>query len=196
MSSLSGFQGMGAPGGSRGQRLAGNKVKNIQQFTPEQMQLFQRMFSQVSPESYTSRLAGGDESLFNEMEAPALRQFGELQGNIASRFSGQGSLGSRRSSGFQNSINSAASDFAQDLQSKRQGLMRQAIQDLHGMSRDLLHEKPYEQFIEEPKKSKWQSLLAGGLPIAGAAAGGIFGGPAGAAIGAKLGSRAAQGFYS
>ena len=53
------------------------------------------------------------------MEAPALKQFSGLQGNLASRFSGMGS-GARRSSGFQNTSNQAASDFAQQLQANKQ----------------------------------------------------------------------------
>src|ERR1700758_2426047 len=123
---------------------SGYKKGMLQQFTPEQMQLFQQMFGHVGPESYLSKLAGGDQSTFGDIEAPALRQFNELQGNIASRFSNMGgggsqrALGARRSSGFQNTINSAASNFAQDLQSQRQGLQRQALMDLMGISNSLL----------------------------------------------------------
>lgn len=193
-----GRQGLrGATGSPKGQQLAGYDVQQLQQYTPEQMQLFQQMFSNVSPDSQTSRLAQGDESQFNEIEAPAMRQFSELQGNLASRFSGMGSTGARRSSGFQNTASQAGSDFAQDLQSRRQSLMRQAIQDLHGMSSDLLEKRPYEQFLvdREDKKPFWQKMLGGGLPLAGAAVGGFFGGPAGAAIGGKAGSAAGQAFF-
>ena len=133
---------------------AGNKIPKgyqqgqLQQFTPEMMQLFSRMFGHVGEGSYLDRLASGDESLFAEMEAPALRQFSGVQGNIASRFSGMGQ-GARHSSGFQNTMNSASSDFAQDLQSKRQGLQRQAIMDLSGLSNSLLNQRPYEQFLSK-----------------------------------------------
>lgn len=129
----------------------------LQNFSPEQMQLFQQMFSQVSPDSYLSKLAGGDQNLFNEIESPALQQFSGELGGIASRFSqgggGQGALGSRRSSGFQNATTSAASNFAQQLQANRQALQRQAIQDLSGLSRDLLQQHPYENFVaQKPQK--------------------------------------------
>jgi hypothetical protein len=173
MSSLYGSSGAtgSSPSGVTGNKIPkGYKQGQLQQFTPEQMQLFQQLFSQVGPESYLSKLAGGDESLFSEMEAPALRQFSGLQGNIASRFSqggGAGSLGSRRSSGFQNTMNQASSDFAQDLQSKRQSLQQQAIKDLFGMSNDLLNQRPYEQFLYEKKKPFWQELMGGQYGIFG-----------------------------
>ena len=193
-SSMGGYKG---PSGSSvgnnqsGLGISGNKIPKgykagqTQNFTPEQMQLFQQLFSQVSPDSYTSRLAGGDESMFQEMEAPAMRQFNQLQGQNASRFSGMG-MGARRGSGFQNEMSQSTSDFAQDLQSKRQGLQRQAIMDLMGMSNSLLHEKPYEQYLEpkEKKKSGWGGLAGAGV---GAVGGFFAGGPAGAMTGAKLG---------
>jgi hypothetical protein len=138
----------------------GHEVGQLQQFTPDQMNLFQSLFSHVSPDSYTSRLAGGDQSAFNEMEAPAMRQFSGLQGNIASRFSGMGS-GARNSSGFQNYTNQAASDFAGDLASRRQGLQRQAIQDLMGMSHELLNERPYDRFLTQKPPSFLESILPG-----------------------------------
>lgn len=133
----------------------GYKRGQLQQFTPEQMQLFQSLFSQLGPENYLGKLAGGDEATFAQMEAPALRQFSGIQGNIASRFSqggGEKSLGARRSSGFQNTMNQASSDFAQDLQSRRQGLQREALSDLFGMSNQLLGQRPYDQFLTEKQR--------------------------------------------
>ena len=162
----SGFGGM-SPMGKLGNKIPkGYKSGQMQQFTPEQMQLFQQMFSNVSPDSYLSKLAGGDEGLFNEMEEPALRQFAGLQGNLASRFSGMG-MGARRSSGFQNTMTSAASDFAKDLQSQRQNLQRQAIQDLMGLSSSLLGQRPYEQFLVPKKQSQTAEMfgkLFGAIP--------------------------------
>jgi hypothetical protein len=178
-SSMLGNSGLrGATGGMAGQKgnkLAGYNVNQLQNFTPEQMQLFQQMFSHVGPQSYTGRLAGGDESLFQEMEAPAMRQFGALQGNLASRFSGMG-MGARRGSGFQNTMNQASSDFAQDLQSRRQELQRQAIQDLMGMGSSLLGQRSFENVLTPKKKPFWQEILgslAGGAGEAGGSAGGL-----------------------
>lgn len=167
----------------------------LQQFTPEQQQLFQRLFSQVSPDSFLSRLSQGDEGTFGQLEAPAFRQFGQLQGNIASRFSGMGS-GARRSSGFQNAMSGAATDLAERLQSQRMGLQQQAIRDLMGMSQQLLSQRPYEQFLmqQQHEPSFLQSLIGGVAPIAGATLGGIFGGLPGAKLGGSLGASFGQAF--
>lgn len=140
----------------------GYKAGKIQQFTPEQIDLFQQMFGHLGPDSYLSRLASGDQSQFDEMEAPALRQFNELQGGLASRFSGMGGMGARHSSGFQNASNQAASDFAQQLQGQRLGLRNQALKDLMSMSTQLLGQRPYERTITEKPKSFLESLALQG----------------------------------
>lgn len=174
---MMGSSGMKGPAGlSAGNNTSGGNIipkgysrGQLQQYDPQQMQLFQQLFSQVSPGSYLSRLAGGDQSQFDELEAPAMRQFQGLQGQLASRFSGMG-MGARRSSGFQNTANQATSDFAQDLQSQRQGLQRQAIQDLMGMSNQLLGQRPQEQFLTKKELPFWKQLaLAGTEGLAGAA---------------------------
>jgi len=169
----------------------GYEKGRLQQYTPGQMAEFQRSFGRVGPESYTSRLAGGDQSMFEEMEAPAMRQFSGLQGGLASRFSGAGS-GARHSSGFQNESSAAAGNFAQQLQAQRQGLQRQAIMDLHGMSQDLLGNKPYENFLmEKPQRQgfDWGGAVGGALGgLAGFATGGPMGAMSGASMGYGIGS--------
>lgn len=163
----------------------GYGVASIQQYTPQQMGLHEQQFQHVGPESYLNRLAGGDQSLFTEMEAPAHRQFAEKIGGLASRFSGIGT-GGRHSSGFQNTATAAGSNFAQDLASRRQELQRQAIMDLMGLSNQLLNQRPYERTLyEKPQKQSWLGALA---PLAGAGIGGLFGGPAGASFGGQIGS--------
>jgi len=168
MNSMMGYRG--ASGGLSGDKIpSGYKSGQLSQFTPEQTQLFKQLFSQVSPDSYLSKLAGGDESMFQEMEAPAQRQFQQGLGNIASRFSGMGG-GARHSSGFKNVSSAAASNFAQDLASQRQQLQRQAIMDLMGISSELLGQRPFEKFLVEkaPKKKPfWQQALGLISPIGG-----------------------------
>jgi len=155
--------------------LKGNKVPSgfsrgqVQQFTPEQMKLFQQMFGNLGSDSYLSKLANGDQGAFDEMEAPALQQFAGMQGNLASRFSGMGS-GARNSSGFQNSANQQSADFAQQLQSNRMGIQRQAMQDLMGMSNELLGQRPYEQFLTKRDMPFWKQLMMGGVAGLGQAA--------------------------
>ncbi len=185
------------PTGKVGNQIpSGYKAGQLQQFSPEQMQLFKQLFSNLEPGSYLSRLAGGEEGIFDEIEAPALRQFGAMQGNLASRFSGmggQGSLSSRNSSGFQNASNQAAMDFAQQLQGQRQSLQQKAILELMGLGNQLLGQRPYESFLvekQQKKPSAWNSILGGlGAAIPGAI-GGLIGGPPGAVAGAALGSGA------
>ncbi len=201
MSSMSGGLGMRGPAGNAsGQTMAGagmlsNKIPRgykegrIAQYQPEQMDLFRQLFGHVGPNSYLSRLAGGDESMFEEMEAPAMRQFGALQGQLASRFSGMGMGG--RGSGFKNTMNQATSDFAQDLQSRRQGLQRQAIMDLMGLSQNLLQERPYETNLIQKaprQRSNWGGAIGAGLGAIGGALGGPFGAVQGANFGSQIGS--------
>lgn len=165
----------------------GYKQARIEQYTPEQHQLMQDMYQQLGPESFLRQIAGGDEGAFNQLEAPALKQFSGLQGQLASRFSGMG-LGGRRSSGFQNTANQASSDFAQQLQSNRQGLMRQALQDMMGYSGMLLGQRPYENMLVKKPQNWLQKLLQGVAGGAvGAGVGYATGGPTGAILGGSSG---------
>jgi hypothetical protein len=143
--------------------VRGTGYKAVSQFTPEQTQLFRQLFGQLAPESFLSKLGGGGQEMFEQLEAPAMRQFAALQGNLASRFSGLGT-GARRSSGFANSIGGYASQFAQDLQAQRLGLQRQAIRDLQELSGSLLQQRPFAYL--QKQKPFWQELstaLAGGI---------------------------------
>lgn len=199
MTSLTGSRG--ATGSNIQGRSSGDKIPKgysagqLQQFTPEQMKLMEQMFSHVGPDSYLSRLAGGDQSFFEEMEKPAWRQFQQTQGDISSRFSGMG-LGGRHGSGFQNQMTQAGSDFAQDLQSRRQQMQMQAIKELMGLSNDLLDQRPQKRFFTE----KQQKQSSGWGPIIGTgvgAVGGFFAGggnPMTALQGAQLGYNVGSGF--
>ncbi len=150
---------------------SGYKKQSMQNFTPEQMQLFQQMFGHVGPDSFLSKLAGGDEGTFGQIEAPALKQFNQLQGQIGSRFSGmdKGALSARNSSGFQNTMNSAAQDFAGQLQSQRQGLQQQALKDLMGFSKDILGQEPFDNSLikKDQKQPFWKQLLGMVSPLGG-----------------------------
>lgn len=170
-SSLSGYRGPAGgslSGGTAGSNLRGNVVPKgykqgqLQQFTPEQMDLFQNLFSQVSPGSYLSRLAGGDESAFAPQEALAQKDYQGALGQLGSRFSqlAPGAMSAQKGSGFKNTANQAAQDFALNLSSRRQDMQRQALMDLHGISNSLLGQRPYEQFLTEKKQPFWKELLS------------------------------------
>lgn len=193
MTSMTGLNGMqnssikpgprGAIGGDIIQK--GYRAGQLQQFSPEQMQLFQSLFSHASPDSFLSKLANGDQGAFEQMEAPAHRQFQGQLGQLASRFSGMGT-GGRKSSGFQNSATASTSNFAQDLQSRRHDLQRQALMDLGNFSNMLLNNKPFERTINPRSKKTtfWDEIgtefgtsLAGSL--GNTLGGGIFNGGGG-----------------
>src|SRR5690242_12995233 len=74
----------------------------------DQMGILQQLQQLASPSSFTSRLASGDQSYFQDLEAPALQQFNQMQANIANRFGTMGTMGGRHSSGFQLAQNQAA----------------------------------------------------------------------------------------
>jgi len=176
MSSMNGSYGYGGDKVPKG--YSAGRLSN---FSPEQQQLFQQLFSGSSGGigsglEHLSKLAGGDQSYFDQLEAPALRQFGAIQGNLASRFSGMGT-GARRSSGFGNTTSSAAQELSESLQSQRLGLQNQAIQDLLGLGQNLLGQKPYENTLMPKQLSGWQQFfnsigggLGKGLGMAGSAA--------------------------
>jgi len=172
--------------------LNGSKVPEgyqqgrIQQFTPGQISLFQNMLGNLGPNSFLNKLASGDAGQFEQMEAPAWRQFNQAQGENASRFSGMG-LGARHGSGFKNAQGAAASNFAQDLQAKRLEYQRQAIQDIMGYGNQLLQQRPYENYLikNQPEPEPWNDILGGvASAIPGAVTGFLSGGPPGAAVGA------------
>lgn len=145
------LQGGGYAPPGLGKVPKGFEAVSQQMFTPEQMQLFSSLFGQLGPGSQLAKLAGGDQSQFAQLEAPAMRQFGEMMGQIGSRFSGMG-MGGRRSSGFNLSQSSLAQQLSESLQSQRLGLQRQALADLMGMSNVLLGQRPYEtQYLEKPQ---------------------------------------------
>lgn len=153
-----------SPSGAAGNIIPkGYKTGQLQQFTPEQMNLFKQSFAFADPSSQLYKQAMGSEEGFAPMEQRAMRDFQQFQGGLASRFSGLG-LGGRHGSGFQNLATQGAQDFASSLAEKRQGLQRQALMDLMGISQNLLGQRPYEQFmIEKTHKPKWWEVFLQGL---------------------------------
>ena len=143
-----------------------------QQFTPEQMQLFSQLFGHVGPESYLSKLAGGDEGMFQDIEAPAWRNLQQAYGQLGSRYSSMGQ-GAQKSSGFRNENTALASNFAQDLASKRQMMQQGAIRDLLGLSQQLLGQRPYDQFVTQKAPSGLEKFLNIVSPTASSFAGGF-----------------------
>lgn len=118
-----------------------------------------------------SGIASGDQSYFQQLEAPAMRQFGQMQSQIANRFSGMGTSGARHSSGFQNAQGGLAEDFAERLQSQRLGLQQSAWQQLLGMGQHLYDSDTFDTHFLPKKKSFWEEFFGNAAEGIGKGAG-------------------------
>lgn len=169
------------------QNISGYKVRQVPNFSPEQMQLFQRLLGGLTGGEglsggidFLSRLASGDEEAFAGVEAPAYSAFQKSLGQLGSRFAGLGALDS---SGFQQAASGMGADLAEKIQSQRLGLQQGAIERLLGLSTNLLGQKPYDTFLEEEGGGfDWGGLLGG-------IAGSTFG-PLGGVLGKGVGKAA------
>lgn len=136
---------------------SGYRNTQLQNYTPQQMQLLNSLLGGVQQGGglqkglgFLGGLAGGDESSFNELEAPSRAKFQGNIGQLANRFAGLGAIGS---SSFQNALGGAANNFEQGLASQRAGYRRQAIQDLLGHSESLLGQRPFENVLTSKPQS-------------------------------------------
>lgn len=156
--------------------LKGSGYKNVvtDNYNPAQRDLFNQLYQGSSKGigsglGYLSNLASGDEGQFQKMEAPALRQFAQLRGGIASQFSGIGS-GARRSSAFGHSMDEASQSLAESLQSNRMSMQQDAIKQLLGIGESLLGQRTFENNLVPKKQSALMQILAslaGGAGSAG-----------------------------
>lgn len=158
-------------------RATGMQTYDLPTKDARQQQLSSDVYGAISPhvgQSFSSlgKMASGDQSEFEAMEKPALRQFGQLQGNMASRFSGIGS-GSRNSSGFQNTMSEAGAGLAEQLQSQRMGYQTQARQQMMSMISELLGQKNFESLMAPKQRPWWQEMMAGLVPAVGSGALGV-----------------------
>lgn len=120
------------------------------QYSPEQMKIHQARISGLGGLDqgldYYSRLAAGDESLFKEIEAPAYAGLEKGLSQTATRFS---DFGGQDSSGFQQAIAGQSSQLGMDLAGQRTSLRQNAINQLLGLSKDVLGEEPTGLIKEE-----------------------------------------------
>lgn len=165
-------------------RIKGYRGAQVPQYTPEQMQMFQQSAQGIQPGvssglDYYSRLAGGDQSMFGDIEAPAYEAFNKLLGQVGSRFS---QYGARDSSAFQNAVSGAGSELAMNLASQRNALRQQAIDKLLSQQQFLLGQRPYEAIYAQKQQKQgmdWGKILSAAGPIIG----GMLAGPPGAIAG-------------
>jgi hypothetical protein len=146
---------------------------------PGTAQFQQQLLGAVKPGAmsgmdFLSKLAGGDQSMFQQMEAPAFRQFEGAMGQLGSRFAGMG-MGANKSSGMRLSAGGMASDLAQSLQSQRMGMQQNAIQQLMSMSQNLMQNPTQAYGLAQKPVPVWAQLLGSGIGATGTAAGGLLG---------------------
>lgn len=119
--------------------------KTIPSKAPGAMNLYRDLLEKIGGGAtggadFLSRIAQGDEDIFNQLEAPAFRNFEKFLGQAGTRFS---DLGARDSSYFENAVSGAGREMSENLQSQRVGLRQQAIESLLGQSQQLLNYEPY-----------------------------------------------------
>lgn len=85
-----------------------------------------------------------DENFFNNIEAPAMRQFNEeIIPGVASRFASQGSGGSLGSTGFRNQIAREGSNLATNLAAQRGQMQQQGVNQQLGYS-----QQPFQNIMQ------------------------------------------------
>jgi hypothetical protein len=68
-----------------------------------------------------------NQDFFNNMEAPAMRQFDEMGGELGNRFAAQGSGGSTGSTGFRNLLGREAQNLSSNLAAQRGNMQQNAV---------------------------------------------------------------------
>jgi hypothetical protein len=173
----------GAAGSTYGKgKISGHKYAQLPTMSPEQSSFFKALLGQVQPGAlqgtdFLSRLAGGDEDLYSQLEKPAFTAFNQAGAQLGSRFSGLG-MGAQNSSGFQNSLAGAAGELGERLASQRMGLQQNAIAELLGLSKSLLGESTFQNFLVPPRQKSpgFLDSLGGGIGSSLGKLFGIFGG--------------------
>ena len=133
---------------------------------PGKQQLYQQMLagtSQGLPQSYDflTRLLSGDESIYRELEAPALRQFQEqIVPGLAERYTAMGE-GGQGSSAYQQQLAAAGGRLAQELAGQRTGYRMSALDRLLQQAGQTMRTSPYDLVPRTPGfvESGLQSLM-------------------------------------
>lgn len=117
--------------------------------TPGRAQLYEQLARGTTSTlprgfDFLSRLLSGDESIYRELEAPALRQFQEqIVPGLAERFTAMGQ-GAQGSSAYQQQLLQAGSRLAQDLAGQRAGYRMSALDRLLQQAGQTAQTSPYD----------------------------------------------------
>ena len=107
-----------------------------------------------------------DPSFFQNIEAPALRQFNEeIAPGIANRFASMGSGGSLGSTAFRNQMNREGANLAQNLSAQRTGMQMQALPQAYGAAQQPFSNlmNLYSQALGQPVMNQYQPPSSGFL---------------------------------
>lgn len=105
-----------------------------------------------------------DQSFFENIEAPSMRQFNEqIAPDIANRFASMGSGGSMGSTAFRNQINREGSNLAQNLSAQRTGMQQTALPQTYGASQQPFSNlmQMYQQALGQPQMNQYQPPSSG-----------------------------------
>jgi hypothetical protein len=105
-----------------------------------------------------------DPSFFQNIEAPAFRQFNEqIAPDIANRFASMGSGGSTGSTAFRNQINREGSNLAENLSAQRTGMQMQALPQTYAAAQQPFSNmmQLYNQAMGQPIMNQYQPPSAG-----------------------------------
>lgn len=177
-------------------KISGQQYVQIPNFDAGQQQLYQGGINAAnqgggfqSTIDFLQKLAGGDESSFSQLEAPAYRAYEKNIGSLANRFAGYGALDS---SSFRNAAQEQASTMGENLASQRMGIQDQATQRLLQLFQGLLQQKPTSSGYLPEGGTDYGSLIGQligqSLPQLLAMLGGGVAGPAGAVGGSIVGN--------
>jgi hypothetical protein len=145
--------------------ISGYRVKQIPTMGPQQKGLYDELYGSIRPAlgpaaNQLSQIASGSPEAFQQLEAPAFRQFREqLLPQLAQQQTTRHGRG--RSSGYLNRLEGATSNFAQDLQAQRMGLQQNAMSQLFGMGQNLMNTQTQQPFLQQKTSSRLLEALGG-----------------------------------
>lgn len=103
-------------------------------------------------------MAGGDQDLYSQLEAPAMRQFQQqIAPGIANRYTGSGLKGS---SGFENSLANAGSNLAENLQSQRMGYQQHAMDRVMELMERLTGMSTNQAGLVQKPQTDWAGMFS------------------------------------
>ena len=143
--------------------VTGYKAHQIQNYTPQAMKFYEDYMDKIGGGAmkgadYYTKIAAGDQSVFDEIEKPAYNAYEKQIGALGNRFSHLGALDSNY---FENATAGAGRELQENLASKRTELRQKAIDTLMNQSSALLDKKPFETVYEKEKDpNEWMNVLS------------------------------------